>query len=326
MENSFNFSKEMVYGKKHLNKLEFDTKKYDLTKEVTDIFSVELNKLHTQSGKIYKILGPNMLGKDTDTEFHNKFYDKTRQGWPSFTTKYNTFIEEVILPYLGLKEALVQKLPNLRIQLPENIVVCVNHYDSDPLHNHPPKEINFIYALTDMYDTNTLYVETMPRLEEYEPILLKAGNCICFNGNKCKHYNKINKTGKTRVSFDFRVLPLKYYNKLHPTKSITTKQKFIKGGYYKHFNSRLPNEKIPRDIWDKEKHKFNHVMVKYNVKDAWDIVSLFEKKLAEYAGSTYGISVDNCTDALFLCLKYLKYKGEDNHSSKNILLRTLHNN
>ena len=161
-----------------------------------------------------------------------------------------------------------------------------------------------------MYDTNTLYVETMPRLEEYEPILLKAGNCICFNGNKCKHFNKINKTGKTRVSFDFRVLPLKYYNKLYSVKSITTKQKFIKGGYYKHFNSRLPNEKIPRDIWDKEKHKFNHVMEKYNVKDAWDIVSLFEKKLAEYAGSTYGISVDNCTDALFLCLKYLKYKGE----------------
>ena len=124
MENSFNFSKEMVYGKKHLNKLEFDTKKYDLTKEVTDIFSVELNKLHTQSGKTYEILGPNMLGKDTDTEFHNKFYDKIHQGWPSFTTKYNTFIEEVILPYLGLKEALVQKLPNLRIQLPENIVVC----------------------------------------------------------------------------------------------------------------------------------------------------------------------------------------------------------
>ena len=48
----------------------------------------------------------------------------------------------------------------------------------------------------------------------------------------------------------------------------------------------------------------------YELKDPWDVVDLFEKKVATYAGSKYGVAVDNCTDALFLCLKYLGAKGE----------------
>jgi len=44
----------------------------------------------------------------------------------------------------------------------------------------------------------------------------------------------------------------------------------------------------------------------YEVNDPWDVVSIFEEEIAKYAGSKYAVSVDNCTDALFLCLKYLK--------------------
>ena len=47
----------------------------------------------------------------------------------------------------------------------------------------------------------------------------------------------------------------------------------------------------------------------YKLSDPWDVVDLFEKKVAEYAGSKYAVSVDNCTDGLFLCLKYLKADG-----------------
>ena len=47
------------------------------------------------------------------------------------------------------------------------------------------------------------------------------------------------------------------------------------------------------------------------IEDAWDAVDLFEKTIAEYAGSKYAIAVDNCTDALFLCLKYLNCGAKD---------------
>ena len=33
---------------------------------------------------------------------------------------------------------------------------------------------------------------------------------------------------------------------------------------------------------------------------------MFEDKVAAYAGSKFAVAVDNCTDAVFLCLKYLK--------------------
>ena len=52
------------------------------------------------------------------------------------------------------------------------------------------------------------------------------------------------------------------------------------------------------------------VMKKYNCSDPWDVVDVFEKRIAEYAGSKYAVAVDSCTDAMFLCLKYLKADGE----------------
>jgi len=43
----------------------------------------------------------------------------------------------------------------------------------------------------------------------------------------------------------------------------------------------------------------------YPINDPWDAVTLFENRLAEYAGSKYAVCVDSCSNAIFLCLKYL---------------------
>ena len=45
----------------------------------------------------------------------------------------------------------------------------------------------------------------------------------------------------------------------------------------------------------------------YKVNDPWDIVDAFEKMVAKYAGSKYAVAVDNCTNGIFLCLKYQLY-------------------
>jgi dTDP-4-amino-4,6-dideoxygalactose transaminase len=39
---------------------------------------------------------------------------------------------------------------------------------------------------------------------------------------------------------------------------------------------------------------------------------MFEEEIANYTGAKYAVSVDSCTNALFLCLLYLKEKGYDN--------------
>jgi dTDP-4-amino-4,6-dideoxygalactose transaminase len=44
--------------------------------------------------------------------------------------------------------------------------------------------------------------------------------------------------------------------------------------------------------------------------DPWDSVTEFENKLAEYAGSKYAVCVDSCSNAMFLCMKYLGITGQ----------------
>ena len=47
----------------------------------------------------------------------------------------------------------------------------------------------------------------------------------------------------------------------------------------------------------------------FKINDPWDIVDAFEGLVAEYAGSKYAVAVDSCTNAMFLCLKYLEATG-----------------
>ena len=48
-----------------------------------------------------------------------------------------------------------------------------------------------------------------------------------------------------------------------------------------------------------------HYITKHNLRDPWNVVELFEKQIAKFAGSKYGVSVDCCSHAIFLCLKLL---------------------
>lgn len=40
--------------------------------------------------------------------------------------------------------------------------------------------------------------------------------------------------------------------------------------------------------------------------NAYKVVNRFEESMAEFVGSPYAVAVDSCTNALFLCCKYLK--------------------
>lgn len=60
-----------------------------------------------------------------------------------------------------------------------------------------------------------------------------------------------------------------------------------------------------------KEYAIEELKVRGLIEDAWDAVDLFEKTIAEYAGSKYAVAVDNCTDAIFLCLKYFKCDLEE---------------
>ena len=47
------------------------------------------------------------------------------------------------------------------------------------------------------------------------------------------------------------------------------------------------------------------------MKNVYDITNEFEKRLAEYTGAPYVVTVDNQSNALFLALMYEKVKGQE---------------
>lgn len=188
----------------------------------------DLENLHAQY--VYE---PFTMDNNSDTELHDRFYNKLRAGWSEFTEVYDRFVKEVVVPIFGNREFIYQALPTFRVHLVGNWVVPEFHYDSQTVYNHPEGEINFQIAVTDMFSTNATWAESVPGLGDYAPMQMKQGEFTIFNGNKCRHGNMINDTDQTRVSFDFRILPLNKYDPSKAKKSATRGTSFTVGGYYK---------------------------------------------------------------------------------------------
>jgi dTDP-4-amino-4,6-dideoxygalactose transaminase len=47
----------------------------------------------------------------------------------------------------------------------------------------------------------------------------------------------------------------------------------------------------------------------YDWRDPYDLVDIFERKVAAFAGAKHGVAVDCCSHGLFLCMKYIDASG-----------------
>ena len=294
--------------------IKYDCIKYPFVSLIENLYNQSLDTLHETLHETYIIPdGIAGLGKDTCSKNHKKFYDKLHSGWPELQTVYKEFINDVISMYLDVNHVdggdifLYQSFPSFRIHYVGNRAITTWHEDGDKNHLHPRGEINFWLPLTKVYGENTMWVESKPGLKDYHPIETEPGYMLVFDGNQCSHGNKINTTTKTRISFDFRILPIKYYDPTYPHKTATKGWRYTIGEYYTLYDR--------HGIYDPAKHiqfslfedsfLLEKKMKEHKCKDPWDVVDLFEQTIATYSGCRYGISVDNCTNALFLCLKYL---------------------
>lgn len=171
------------------------------------------------------------VGADSSTIFHKRFYDKYREGWPAMQHQYRRLIEGISRTHANF---VYQKFPTFRVHLPNNVAVGAFHKDRD--FNHPHGEINFIIPLTNSYDTASVWIESEEDKGDFSPMPMKIDGLICFDGNNLTHGNKVNETGKTRVSMDFRILPLACYKEsqfdFKSNRSLTTNTKFTIGEYY----------------------------------------------------------------------------------------------
>ena len=207
--------------------IKFDHERHDFVKIIKDLFHVDkLEDMNEEHAELFKV------GDDSKTSFHKEFYDRYRAGWDEFQNLYEQFIKEEIAPvYSG--NFLYQAWPTFRVHLNGNLAVGDFHNDAE--FGHPEGEINYIIPLTNSDGTAAPWVESEPKKGDYECMLMRVGYFIIFNGNRLTHGNKVNDTGKTRVSLDFRILPMDCYKENYNGESITRKTKFKIGEYYKLF-------------------------------------------------------------------------------------------
>jgi len=200
--------------------INYDTNYYNFKEIISNILTVDnLEKIHNIEN--YDLF---TKGTDQSTIWHKLYYNNLDK----FTPLYENFIYEVIRPIFG-EEIVYQKIPTFRTQLVNNLGVFEFHKDKTYKHNQ--NEINFYLPFTDAYETNTIWVESEEDKGDYKPMNVLYGQVVMWNGCHLTHGNKQNTTQNTRVSSDFRVIPLSKYKENDGT-SIYTKMKFVVGDYY----------------------------------------------------------------------------------------------
>ena len=219
-------------------KYTYDTDKYKFRELVSELYQVdELENIHKNKSSWvkdeYKDLN---VHNENTTDFHNRFYKRLNDNWTDLYNAYDDFIHNEIVPIMDEKFH-YQYLPSFRVQLPfDNQAVHTWHSDSDQLHKHPSGEINIWLPLTKCYGTNTMWIESEPFKLDFKPLEGNYGNYWTNNGNVCMHGNKPNVTSITRMSFDFRIIPLSKYNPNFDAESASKSNKFVVGSYYKELN------------------------------------------------------------------------------------------
>ena len=209
--------------------LNYNTKKYYFADIIGSLYDTTLDNLDNEDQKTNLT-----LGKDTHTSFHKDYYKRIDAdgGWPEFNNLYQAFVREVIFPLFEDDVLLYQATPGIRFCRPGAKAVYRWHSDGDDHHRHPLGELNIYLPLTKSFNNNTIWVESLPGLGDFAPVNLNYGQFMIGYLNQCRHGNMDNDTGKTRVSFDFRVMPGFAYDEKCERVTCTTKQPFTVGGYY----------------------------------------------------------------------------------------------
>ena len=182
----------------------YDKKYNDFRTLFCDLIKVKsLEMLHKLGG--FENVG-DKPGSDNNSMWHEKFYANMRGSY--FIDCYNHFMVYKIRPQFS-ESIVCQKFPTLRIQIPNGKGVAAYHVDVD--YAHPIEEINIWLPITDAKDTATIQIESEPGKKDYKPQNLVYGQYLMFEGGRLSHGNEVNKTGKTRVSIDMRIIPFSKY-------------------------------------------------------------------------------------------------------------------
>lgn len=226
--------------------VQYDLQKFSFVQLLKKILKHQgpLEQLH----KTYQNIDQLTFDNDQNSRVHRTYYDSPL--YEQFVKEYHEFVRNEVLPMFKERRFAVQKEPTFRVSMPNNSAIGKTKSDleapestieeeqiglhCDGQYQHPSGEINIFLGFTETFGSNGMYFESSPGADDFRPVDLKNGQFFHFYGNQCRHYNKSNATGQTRVSVDFRVIPMSQYDDEAQSQvsSVHSKRKFVLGGYY----------------------------------------------------------------------------------------------
>jgi hypothetical protein len=246
----------------------YDTAKYPFAEHIRRMLVDKglLDASHARSldrlENLHKVLAPDFKNLDASeiNEVTRRFYEQDR----AFLDTYERFYKEVIRGQVteGL-DFLFQSTPTIRFHFPNQQGFNWRpRFHTDVMLGHPPQEINLWMPVTRTFDTNTMRLagladsrrifegvgldfKEFARLVQEDdamatechtvsrPVCLEYGEFVAFD-SRCLHATQENKTDSTRISLDFRVLPLDDYRGLTVSYRGTGRRQmlFQQGHYY----------------------------------------------------------------------------------------------
>lgn len=134
--------------------------KHPFIKYFKNLYNEEnLNMLHLKS-EDYKYLEHRIKSdalNEIDTDLHKKFYNEIKND-NTFKMLYCNFIKDIYKEFFPDEKYMIfQSFPSVRFQFLKSIAV-LPHKDSDFLSNHPLGEKNFLIPITEMVNTNSIYI------------------------------------------------------------------------------------------------------------------------------------------------------------------------
>ena len=118
-----------------------------------------------------------------------------------FYTIYTRFVHELVVRYFGGCISYAAR-PKMRVHLAGSGSVSRWHRDANVTGRL--EQINIWLPATNCFAGNTLWVEDSYGTEHYQPIPVRLGQALFFDGGLLSHGSVANETDSSRVSFDLR--------------------------------------------------------------------------------------------------------------------------
>jgi hypothetical protein len=180
--------------------LNYDTATYPFARYFCDkVFRVDdLEKLHQSS-----LCTPGSPAGYSDNLRLRQWMQRLPLS-SDFYVIYTRFVHELVVRYFGGRISYAAR-PKMRVHLAGSGSVSRWHRDANVTGRL--EQINIWLPATNCFAGNTLWVEDNYGTEHYQPILVRHGQALFFDGGLLSHGSVANETDTSRVSFDLRFSP-----------------------------------------------------------------------------------------------------------------------